>query len=133
MDEQGPAAVPVQIPDRAHAVGPGWRELLMRLHEQLCGVAPGYVLTGFKEKLGGLRIQVEAEGGDLVALRGVVASAEAESLRTCEFCGAPGGVRARGDAPFGWRKAVCEGCHNRWSAHQLIIVHGVVRERPGRG
>ncbi|MEU8993129.1 hypothetical protein AB0C98_43255 [Streptomyces sp. NPDC048558] len=133
MDEQGTAALPVQIPDRAHAVGPGWQELLTRLHQQLCDLAPGYELTGFKEKLGGLRVQVEAEGSDLAALRATVAAAEAGSVRTCEFCGAPGSVRTREDAPYGWRKAVCDSCHSRWSAHQLMIIHGVVRERPGRG
>lgn len=128
MSEQS-AAVPVQIPDRAHAVGPGWRELLARLHQQLCTLAPGYVLTGLKEKLGGLRVQVEAEGADRSALRAVVAAAEAESVRTCEFCGAPGGVRTRNDEPGGWRKTVCTACHSGWSAHQLMIVQGVVRKR----
>ncbi len=72
---------------------PGWQEVLTRLHQQLCTLAPGHVPTGLKEKLGVLRVQVEAEGADRSALRGVVAAAEAESVRTCEFCGAPGGVR----------------------------------------
>jgi hypothetical protein len=123
----------VQIPARMHVVGPGWHQLLTRLHQQLCGLAPGYALTGLKEKFGGLRVQVEAEGIDRPALRAVVAAAEAESVRTCEFCGAPGDVRTRGDAPYGWRKSVCDGCHSRWSEHQILIVHGSVRERPGRG
>lgn len=128
MDEHS-AATPVQIPDRAHAVGPGWHELLARLHQQLCTFAPGYVLTSLKEKLGGLRVQVEAEGADRSALRAVVAAAEAESVRTCEFCGAPGGVRTRNDEPGGWRMTVCTVCHRMWSAHQIMIVQGVVRER----
>jgi hypothetical protein len=33
-----------------HVVGPGWHQLLTRLHQQLCGLAPGYALTGLKEK-----------------------------------------------------------------------------------
>lgn len=128
MDEQS-AGAPVQIPDRAHAVGPGWQELLARLHQQLCALAPGYVLTGLKEKLGGLRVQVVAEAADRSALHAVVAEVEAESVRTCEFCGAPGGVRTRNDEPGGWRKTVCTACHRRWSAHRIMIVQGVVRER----
>lgn len=130
MDEQS-AVAPVQIPDRAHAVGPGWQELLTSLHQQLCTLAPGYVLTGLKEKLGGLRVQVEAEGADRSVLRGVVAAAEAESVRTCEFCGAPGGVRTRNDEPGGWRKTVCDTCRGAWSAHYLTIIHGAVRDRRG--
>ncbi|MCX4911943.1 hypothetical protein [Streptomyces sp. NBC_00878] len=127
MDEQ--SAVAVQIPARAHAVGPGWQELLTRLHQQLCTLAPGYVLTGLKEKLGGLRVQVEAEGADRSALRGAAAAAEAESVRPCEFCGAPGGVRTRNDAPGGWRKTVCDPGYGAWSAHYLMIIHGAVRDR----
>ncbi|MGW8879579.1 hypothetical protein [Streptomyces mirabilis] len=130
MDEQS-AVAPVQIPDRTHAVGPGWQALLARLHQQLCTLAPAYVLTGLKEKLGGLRVQVESEGCDRAALRVVIAAAESESVRTCEFCGTPGSVRTRGDWPGGWRKCVCDACHSGWSAHQLMIVHGVVRERRG--
>jgi hypothetical protein len=41
--------------------------------------------------------QVEAEGCEHSALRGVIAAAEAESERTCEFCGVPGRARARSD------------------------------------
>ncbi|MEV7384131.1 hypothetical protein [Streptomyces lydicus] len=72
---------------------------------------------------------MEAEGADRSALRAVVAAAEAESMDTCEFCGAPGSVRTRNDEPGRWRKPVCAACHRRWSAHRLMIVHGVVRER----
>lgn len=128
MDEQS-AVTLVQIPDRAHAVGPGWQELLARLHQELSTLAPGYALGGLKEKLGGLRVQVEAEGADRCALRAAVAAAEAVSACTCEFCGASGSVRTRNDAPGGWRKSVCATCHRRWSAHRLMIVHGVMRER----
>ncbi|MEV6594752.1 hypothetical protein [Streptomyces acidicola] len=131
MDERSTVSLPVQIPDRAHEVGPGWQELLTRLHRQLYCLAPGYTLTGLKEKLGGLRVHVEAEGIDRPALRAEIAAAEAESVRTCEFCGAPGGVRTRNDELRGWRKTVCNTCHSRWSAHQIMIVRGAVRERRG--
>ncbi|MFJ2607951.1 hypothetical protein ACIO13_23695 [Streptomyces sp. NPDC087425] len=124
---------PTQIPDRARAVGPGWYELLTEAHQELCALAPGYALTGLKEKFGGMRLQVDAEECDLAALRAVIAAAEEMSERTCEFCGAPGSVRTRNDWPRGWRKCVCEACHHGWSAHQLMIVQGEVRERSGQG
>lgn len=72
---------------------------------------------------------VEAEGADRSALRAVVDAAEAESMGTCEFCGAPGSVCTHNDEPGGWRKPVCATCHRGWSAYRLLIVHGVVRER----
>ncbi|MFE9059893.1 hypothetical protein [Streptomyces mutabilis] len=128
MDEQSVVA-PVQIPDRAYVAGPDWQELLVRLHQELYTLAPAHALSGLKEKLGGLRVQVEAEGADHSALRAVVTAAEAEAMGTCEFCGAPGSVRTRNDEPGGWRKTVCATCHRGWSAHHLMIVHGVVRDR----
>ncbi|MFI1928672.1 hypothetical protein [Streptomyces sp. NPDC020377] len=128
-DPTAPGAHPVQIPARIHAVGPGWRQLLEHLHEQICAEFPGYRLLDLKEKLGGLRVHVDRPTGSGDALRALVSSAEAESERTCEFCGAPGRIRARDDWPGGWRKAVCGTCHTAWSAHRIMIVCGVVRER----
>ncbi|MGW1916476.1 hypothetical protein ACWCQS_38640 [Streptomyces sp. NPDC002076] len=106
MPHPGAAAgpQPVQIPERAHAVGPGWRQLLERLHERILAVAPDYRAVDLKEKLGGLRLHVESPAGTSGVLRPLIASADAESLRTCEFCGAPGRVRTRNDSPGGWRK-----------------------------
>jgi hypothetical protein len=48
-----PGPQPVQIPERAHAVGPGWRQVLDRLHGQVHAIAPGYHLVGLTEKLSG--------------------------------------------------------------------------------
>lgn len=124
-----PGARPVQIPAYAHAVGPGWRQLLDGLHEHLHAIAPDYRLVDLKEKLGGLRLQVENPAGAIDTLRPLIASAQAEATRTCEFCGAPGRVRTRNDNPMGWRKTVCDTCHTAWSAHRLMIVHGAVRTR----
>lgn len=130
MPEASAPARPVQIPARIHAVGPGWRHLLERLHEQIRTVLPDYRLLDLKEKLGGLRVYVEwpAGSGDTL-LRTLIAAAEAEAERTCEFCGAPGRIRTRDDRPGGWRKAVCGTCHSEWSAHRIMLVQGVVRER----
>ncbi|WP_206300229.1 hypothetical protein [Streptomyces mangrovisoli] len=103
--------------------------MLERLHEQLHAIAPGYRLVDLKEKLGGLRLHVENPAGAIDALGPLIASAQAESMRTCEFCGAPGRIRTRNDSPTGWRKTVCGTCHSAWSAHRLMIVRGVVRTR----
>ncbi|MFF3910544.1 hypothetical protein ACFYZJ_32375 [Streptomyces sp. NPDC001848] len=123
-----PQPQPVQIPERAHAVGPGWRQLLDRLHERIHAIAPGYRLVDLTEKLGGLRLHAEnPKAGTSDTLRLLIDSAVAESIRTCEFCGAPGHIRTRNDSPGGWRKAVCDTCHSAWSTHRLMIVHGAVR------
>jgi hypothetical protein len=128
-DPTAPGTQPPQIPSRMHAVGPGWRHLLERLHEQLRSAFPGYRLLDLKEKLGGLRVYVEEPPGNGDVLRDLIARAEVEAERTCEFCGAPGRIRTRGDHPGGWRKAVCDACHSAWSAHRIMIVQGVVRDR----
>ncbi|MYY10701.1 hypothetical protein GT204_17725 [Streptomyces sp. SID4919] len=47
-----------QMPDRLSIVGPGWRSLLMRLHEQLLALVPDYRLDELTSKLDGLRIYV---------------------------------------------------------------------------
>lgn len=122
-------AHPVQIPARIHAVGPGWQQLLEHLHEQILTVFPGYRLLDLKEKLGGLRVYLDRPPGSGNTLRALITSAEAESERTCEFCGAPGRIRTRDDWPGGWRKAACGTCHSAWSARRIMIVQGVVRER----
>ncbi|NEB04242.1 hypothetical protein G3I78_35105 [Streptomyces sp. SID13726] len=59
-----PGSQPVQIPERTHAVGPGWRQLLEHLHEQVHAIAPDYRLVDLTEKLGGLRLHVEDPAGD---------------------------------------------------------------------
>lgn len=128
-DPAAPDARPVQIPARIHAVGPGWRGLLERLHEQIRAVFPGYRLLDLKEKLGGLRVYVEGPPGSGDRLRSLIALAEVEAERTCEFCGASGRIRTRDDWPGGWRKSVCDSCHSDWSARRIMIVCGVVRNR----
>ncbi|WP_406349800.1 hypothetical protein [Streptomyces sp. NBC_00658] len=119
-----------QIPDRAHAVGPGWLPLLGRLHERVITAWPGYQLVDLKEKFGGLRIRLEfPEGSESSTLRALVEAAEEEAAVTCEFCGALGRARTRGDVPGGWLKTVCDNCHLAWTAHQIMIINGVVRRR----
>ncbi|CAM5315265.1 putative protein OS=Streptomyces aurantiogriseus OX=66870 GN=GCM10010251_76220 PE=4 SV=1 [Streptomyces aurantiogriseus] len=72
MPEDSAPARPVQIPARIHAVGPGWRHLLERLHEQIRTVLPGYRLLDLKEKLGGLRVYVGWPTGSGDTLRTLI-------------------------------------------------------------
>ncbi|MFF5538494.1 hypothetical protein ACFY71_39610 [Streptomyces cinerochromogenes] len=47
-----------QIPALLPEVGPGWRPLLQRLHDQLVALAPDYRVGELRVKLGGLRIYI---------------------------------------------------------------------------
>jgi hypothetical protein len=133
VQEETPDAPLLQIPRRIRAVGPGWHPVLLRLHEQLGAVCPDYRVVDVKEKFGGLRVYIEtAEGSPRGPLTSLIRAAEADASVLCEFCGAPGRARSRGDAPAGWIKTVCDRCHRAWSARELMIVSGVVRPS-GRG
>lgn len=120
-----------QVLDRLRTVGPGWHPLLLRLHEQIVTMDPGYRIDDLKEKLGAVRVRIS---GDAVhsEIRGLILSAEVQSETICEFCGQPGRRRRRGDAESGWIKAVCDGCHAAWSNHSVMIIDGVVRHRHPR-
>ncbi|CAL9448977.1 hypothetical protein SUDANB58_02411 [Streptomyces sp. enrichment culture] len=118
-----------QVLDRLRAVGPGWHPLLLRLHEQIVTVDPGYRIDDLKEKLSAVRVRISGAAMP-PEIRGLVLSAEVRSATICEFCGQPGRRRRRGDAEFGWIKAVCDSCHTAWSDHSIMIVNGVVRHRP---
>ncbi|SEG68633.1 hypothetical protein SAMN04489712_1098 [Thermomonospora echinospora] len=119
--------MPGQIPDSLGEVGRGWHPLLLRLHEQLLAVNPGYRVNQVKEKYGTLRVylvsglllepyfgsgrlpdpqrsaEIERENAQA---RRLVAAAEEESARTCEACGNPGRTR-----DGHWLKTLCDDCH----------------------
>lgn len=120
-----------QLPDQLSAVGPGWHSLLLRLHEQLLDLDPGYRVDDLKEKLGAARIRITATSAmTRTEAQALVAAAEEQSGTVCEFCGAPGRRRRRGDVAEGWMKAVCDNCHQDWSHHTIMIINGSVRSRP---
>jgi hypothetical protein len=128
VQEETPNVPLLQIPRRIRAVGPGWQPVLLRLHEQLVTVCPEYHVVDVKEKFGGLRVHIEtAEGSARDSLASLIRAAEADASVLCEFCGAPGRARPRGDAPGGWIKTVCDRCHRAWSAREIMIVSGIVR------
>ncbi|MFI6662949.1 hypothetical protein ACIBL8_46565 [Streptomyces sp. NPDC050523] len=119
-----------QLPDRLRAVGPGWHPLLLRLHTQLLTWDADYRVEDLKEKFGAVRVHIAtASGPPDPEIRGLVLSVEEQSATVCEFCGAAGRRRRRGDTPHGWIKAVCESCHAAWSRHTIMITNGAVRRR----
>jgi len=119
-----------QLPDRLHNVGPGWHPLLLRLHTRLCARDADYQVEHLKEKLGAVRVQIAATSRPPDPdIRGLVQAAEEQSAAVCEFCGAAGRRRHRGDVPHGWIKAVCHPCHDAWSRHTIMILNGAVRRR----
>lgn len=68
-------------------VGPGWIPILDRLASDLIALGWDRHLEQVKEKFGGLRFSI---GANTEAMGQRISQAEAESLRTCETCGAPG-------------------------------------------
>ncbi len=123
----------LQIPRRTRAVRPGWHSVLLRLHEQSVSVCPEYRVVDAKEKFGGLLAHIKtAEGSARGPLAYLIRAAEADASVLCEFCGAPGRARSRGDARGGWIQKVCDRCHPAWSAREIMIVSSTVRS-PGRG
>lgn len=108
-----------QIPARLPQVGPGWRPLLMRLHEQLLALAVDYRMEEFTPKLGGLRIYVadrfdddgEFDGAWAETAGALVEAAETEAEKTCEACAGPGRPRFHGDRHGTWIRTLCDQCH----------------------
>lgn len=76
----------------------GWHAIYDRLMVDLEAAAPGFFLSGAKEKFGGLRVGVRGRLGHAPAIIGLRLDAEQQSYRTCAVCGAPGRlcVDARG-------------------------------------
>lgn len=66
-----------------------------------------------KEKFGGLRFYA---GGAVGSDRSYINFAEALSMRTCEWCGAPG--EARSD---GWTKVLCEKHHKERENPNIVF------------
>jgi hypothetical protein len=50
-----------QVLDRLRTVGPGWHPLLLRLHEQIVTIDPGYRIDDLKEKLGAVRVRISGD------------------------------------------------------------------------
>jgi hypothetical protein len=96
------------------ATGDGWEPLIRRLSEKLEPIAreTGLHALQVKEKFGGLRFYVSADG-----VRAAIEAAEEESFQTCEHCGAAGSTREYGG---GWLITLCDVCHEREVVRRVI-------------
>jgi hypothetical protein len=117
----------------------GWIPILDRLAEDLIALGWDRTLDQVKQKFGGLRFYIGSsdstrpsprlvldihQGGELrtinvyrgsgasdEAIAHRIAEAEAESLKTCEECGAPGQpCRPGSDDQYGWIETLCPRC-----------------------
>jgi hypothetical protein len=88
------------LEDLQAACGKGWADIIKRLVEDLFALGWNGTVIQIKEKFGSLRFQ-GLKGDDAIYKR--INEAENESLKTCEECGAPGGLRSGG-----WLKTLCD-------------------------
>jgi hypothetical protein len=86
-------------------VGPGWHDLLDRLHAELAAADPSYQTVQVKEKFGRLRVYLRRASGELEA---ILDRYEEMSGDVCENCGKPGTCHA--STPHGWIKTLCDEC-----------------------
>jgi len=94
---------PLPLKDVLLHVGPGWKDIVTRLIDDLFKLGWDGQLCEIKEKFGGLRFYV---GKSSNAVDARIGQAEQESVVTCESCGSPGRLRFDG-----WIKAMCDKCH----------------------
>ena len=84
--------------------GPGWHDLLRRLHHELSQLCPQYRLTRIRVREGQLRYEIHplglpthdpARGRQLLAVRNLISRYESESGRVCEETGQAGRLHRR--------------------------------------
>lgn len=125
-----PADQDRQIPAWAPTVGPGWTDLLGRLHRDLLALDADYQLDSFSTSLGGLRILVadrfdqdgEYDGDFADRTCALADAAQVASEHICEQCGAGGRPRFRGDQQRTWIVTVCETCRTYPAAAGLRLA-----------
>lgn len=92
-----------KIPHWVDSIGPGWRDILDRLHVDLMEIEPRYMIMQIKEKFGGLRVYFTAPRETFALVQARVDEAISEASKLCERCGAPGELRSLS----GWWQTVC--------------------------
>lgn len=93
-------------------VGPGWREIVQCLIDDLFEMGWDGELLQIKEKFGGLRFYTGRTTEEMFAR---IAQAENESFQTCDQCGEPG--KPRNDNY--WVATLCDRCHEKESNKDL--------------
>jgi hypothetical protein len=92
--------------DVVGGVGPGWRALVLQLHDDLLAVDPGYRLYSAAEELGGLMVTARFAPPAQAPAARLIQAARAEALGTCEVCGQPGRLRRERRQ----MKTLCDDC-----------------------
>lgn len=95
----------------------GWEILLT----QLCGRLDALALLELrvvqvKEKYGTLRFYVHGSTDEVQAM---IRQAEAESAKTCEWCGAPGQMRESERRYF---LTLCPPCFEKWASNGWVMA-----------
>ena len=85
---------PTPVEEMAKYVGPGWKDIIVRLVDDLYALGWDGQVAQVKEKFGGLRFYLNSEGTPEMSAR--IAAAEDESFVTSEFSGKPGKLRDTG-------------------------------------
>ena len=100
-----------EYPETPSMISPpvGWVDIVVRLDAELASILPDYTIVQVKEKFAGLRYYIGEYGVGrddprIAMSREMIASAEQESMRTCQVCGEPGRYR-EGHA---WMRTVCD-------------------------
>jgi len=86
----------------------GWLPIARKLHHELLKIAPDYKIFQIKEKFGGLRYYTDGSIGE--EGERLIAEAERECSKTCEFCGSTDEVATAGPS---WIKTLCKVCHSK--------------------
>ena len=99
---------PTPVEEMAKYVGPGWKDIIVRLVDDLYALGWDGQVAQVKEKFGGLRFYLNSEGTPEMFAR--IAEAEDESFVTSEFSGKPGELR-----DTGWLKVLDD---EEWEEYQ---------------
>lgn len=88
--------------------GIGWKPLIDKIFEVMKNT--DIKVEQVKEKFGGLRFYTDLSNDEVDE---IISEAEAESFKTCEFCGAKDDVTTEG----GWLKTLCKDCRKNKNSH----------------
>lgn len=115
MDEHLKTEHPPTIRGMVGKAPPGWRPLLLKLHDRITEIDPGYRLEHLGEMLGMLTIDLATDQSG--EIENLIACAELASTRTCQFCGYTPARPVEGDWRNGPVKICCEahGGGDGWS------------------
>ena len=92
--------------------GYGWKDLILRCHQDLVSIDPDYKVVQIKQKFGMLRYYfTPSVQEDSKRMEERSFSHERESVRICEVCGSPGLLQKKKDGSSYFR-TLCEEHHS---------------------